>query len=253
MRTRIIVPARLASTRLPRKPLAAIAGRAMVLRVLDVARAADVGPVTVAAADLEIVDAVTAAGFSAVLTDPALPSGSDRVRAAADLVDPQGEAEVIVNLQGDMPTLDPQALRAVVAVLEEGAVDIATLATATTDPREKDDPNVVKAILALNADGRRGRALYFTRAAAPTGPGPVWHHIGVYAFRRRALEAFTAMTPSPLEQRERLEQLRALEAGMRIDAAVIDAAPEGVDTPEDLARARAWFEARTASGGATGP
>ncbi len=241
MRTKIIIPARLASTRLPRKPLAEIAGRAMILRVLDVARAADVGPVAVAAADQEIVDAVTAEGFTAVLTDPDLPSGSDRVRAAADLLDPQQRAEVVVNLQGDMPTLEPGALRAVVAVLAQGGADIATLATPTEDPREQADPNVVKAILALAPGARHGRALYFTRATAPFGPGPVWHHIGVYAFRRAALAAFTTLEPSPLEKRERLEQLRALEAGMRVDAAVIDSAPEGVDTPEDLERARAWF------------
>lgn len=244
MRTRIVIPARMASTRLPGKPLAEIGGRAMILRVLDAAAAADVGPVAVAAADPEITEAVKAAGHEAVLTDPGLPSGSDRVRAAADLLDPQGEAEIIVNLQGDMPTLEPAALRAVVALLERGEADIATLATPTDDPREKADPNVVKAILALDDGARAGRALYFTRAAAPTGEGPLWHHIGVYAFRRAALRAFTELEPSPLEKRERLEQLRALEAGMRIDAAIIEAAPEGVDTPADLARARAWFAAR---------
>lgn len=250
----ILIPARMASSRLPGKPLADIAGRSMILRVLDAALAAGVGRAAVAAGDAEIADAVRAAGAEAVLTDPDLPSGSDRVRAAADILDPQRRCDVVINLQGDMPTLAPEALQAVADVLTASpGADLATLVTPTEDPREIADPNVVKAIVSLSQGARAGRALYFTRAAAPTGPGPVWHHIGVYAFRRAALDAFTALSPSPLEKRERLEQLRALEAGMRIDAAVIDSAPEGVDTPEDLERARAWFAARSSAEGATSP
>lgn len=242
MRPIVVIPARMAASRLPGKPLADIAGRAMVLRVLDAALAADLGPAAIAAGDPEIVEAALAAGATAVLTDPALPSGSDRVRAALETLDPDGSHDVVVNLQGDMPTLDPQVLRAVVAALADAPdADIATAVVATDDPRERDDPNVVKAIVALEPGARRGRALYFTRAAAPAGAGPVWHHIGVYAYRRDALGRFCALEPSPLERRERLEQLRALEAGMRIEAAVVDSVPFGVDAPEDLARARAWF------------
>ena len=241
----IVIPARLASSRLPDKPLADIGGRAMILRVLDAARAADVGRAVVAAADAPIAAAVEADGGEAVLTDPDLPSGSDRVHAAARRLDPDGRHDVVVNLQGDMPTLSPAALRAVVAVLAAApAADIATLATPTEDAAEIADPNVVKAVLALEPGGERGRALYFTRAAAPAGPGPVWHHIGVYAFRRAALERFTGLSPSPLERRERLEQLRALEAGMRIDAALVAESPLGVDTPADLEVVRGVFAGR---------
>ncbi len=245
MRILTIIPARMASTRLPDKPLADIAGRAMVLRVMDVAHEAALGDVAVAAADEAIVAAVEADGGRAVLTDPDLPSGSDRVRAAAERLDPWGLCDLIINLQGDMPTLEPRALADLARTFaERPEADIVTLATPTEDPREIADPNVVKAIVALEPGAKRGRALYFTRAAAPSGPGPVWHHIGVYGFRRAALERFTGLAPSPLERRERLEQLRALEAGMRIEAAIINAAPEGVDTPEDLERARTWFAAR---------
>jgi 3-deoxy-manno-octulosonate cytidylyltransferase (CMP-KDO synthetase) len=194
--------------------------------------------VLVAAGDEAIVAAVTAAGGGAVLTDPALPSGSDRVWAAVRAVDPAGRHDAIVNLQGDLPALDPAAIRAALAPLTEPAVDIATLAAAITEDRERHDPNVVKIALALPPGGRIGRALYFSRATVPSGDGPLWHHIGIYAYRRAALARFVALPPSPLERRERLEQLRALEAGLRIDVACVDTVPLGVDTPADLDRIR---------------
>ncbi|MBL4853526.1 3-deoxy-manno-octulosonate cytidylyltransferase [bacterium AH-315-J19] len=235
----VVIPARMASSRLPGKPLADIGGVPMIVHVMQRAVTANVGPVMVACAESEIVDTVQGFGGRAILTDPNLPSGTDRVRAAVQIVDPKGEYNCVVNVQGDLPTLDPLTISATVNVLvEEPACDIATLVVATDNEREIADPNVVKAVLAMqNQD--KGRALYFTRAAAPSGTGPVWHHIGLYAYRRAALDRFCALPPSPLEKRERLEQLRALEAGMRIDAAVIDTALQGVDTPEDLKRARA--------------
>lgn len=239
----VVIPARLASTRLPDKPLASIAGRPMIVQVLNRAREADVGPVVVACADAPIADAVRAAGGTAVMTDPAHPSGSDRVWEAVVRQDPDAAFDVVLNLQGDLPTLDPAAIRAALAALADPAVDIGTLAAAVVDPAERDDPHVVKAVTALDdVPGAVARALYFTRAAAPSGAGPLWHHVGLYAYRRAALERFVALPPSPLEVRERLEQLRALEAGMRIDAARIGTVPLGVDTPEDLARARAILE-----------
>ncbi len=239
----IVIPARMAASRLPGKPLADIAGVPMIVRVVRIAEAADVGPVAVAAADREIAEAVEAAGARAILTDPDLPSGSDRVWAGAQAIDPDGAYDVIVNLQGDMPTLAPDALRKVVSLLDQqGGADIGTLVAATDEPEQRDNPNVVKAVVAFAPGAQHGRALYFTRAAAPSGDGPVWHHVGVYAYRRAALARFTGIPTSPLERRERLEQLRALEAGMRIDAALIDTIPDGVDTPDDLARARAHFE-----------
>ena len=235
----VVIPARMASSRLPGKPLADIGGVPMIVHVMQRAVTANVGPVMVACAESEIVDTVQGFGGRAISTDPNLPSGTDRVRAAVQIVDPKGEYNCVVNVQGDLPTLDPLTISATVNVLvEEPACDIATLVVATDNEREIADPNVVKAVLAMqNQD--KGRALYFTRAAAPSGTGPVWHHIGLYAYRRAALDRFCALPPSPLEKRERLEQLRALEAGMRIDAAVIDTALQGVDTPEDLKRARA--------------
>jgi 3-deoxy-manno-octulosonate cytidylyltransferase (CMP-KDO synthetase) len=233
----VLIPARLASTRLPGKPLADIHGAPMIVRVWERAMAAGIGPVAVAAAEPEIVRAVESAGGRAVLTDPALPSGSDRIHAALGQLDPGASHDVVVNLQGDLPAIDPAALRAVVEALGAGA-DIATLAAEIVEERERTDPNVVKAVLALPPGSRTGRALYFTRATAPAGPGPLWHHIGIYAYRRAALASFVGLPPSPLEVRERLEQLRALEAGMRIDAAVVDTIPLGVDTPADLERVR---------------
>ena len=241
----IIIPARMASTRLPGKPLADIAGSPMIVRVCERAAASGCGPVLVAAAEQEIADAVISAGFEAVLTDPALPSGSDRVWAAAEAYDSAGQHDILINLQGDMPTLKPQALRAVLAPLTaDPACDISTLASQITEEHERSDPNVVKAIIAGAPGAGLGRALYFTRAAAPHGDGPLFHHIGVYAYRRKALQTFVAAEPTGLEQRERLEQLRALELGLRIDCAVIPGAPpNGVDTPEDLEQARQEYAA----------
>lgn len=238
----VIIPARLAATRLPDKPLATIAGAPMIVHVWRRAVAANIGPVLVACGDQAIADAVRQAGGDAVMTDPDLPSGSDRVHAAAAEFDPERMYTVVVNLQGDLPAIDPALIRASLAPMTEPSVDLATLAVTTDDPAERANPNVVKAVMSLAPGARIGRALYFTRAAAPSGDGPVWHHIGIYAWRRAALDRFVALPPSPLEQREKLEQLRALEAGMRIDAAIVDGVPFGVDTPEDLARARALLE-----------
>ncbi len=242
MQTLVVIPARMASTRLPGKPLADIAGRSMILRVLDSARAAGVGPVLVATDSREIAEAVAGEGGEAVMTRSDHPSGSDRVDEAVRLFDPQGRVEAVINLQGDLPGLDPAAVRTVLAPLADPGVDLATLAAEIVDHRERDDPNVVKAIGTEIAPGRL-RALYFTRATAPTGEGPLFHHIGIYAWRRQALARFVALPPSPLEQRERLEQLRALEAGMRIDIGLVDTVPDGVDTPADLERARRRFGA----------
>lgn len=231
----IIIPARMASARLPGKPLADIHGKPMIVHVAERAAEADAGPVWVACAEQEIFEAVESAGFRAVLTDPNLPSGTDRVRVAADKIDPQKSHNVVINVQGDMPALDPRLIADVLSVLRENPeCDIATAVVETSDPREIADPNVVKAVLASS-----GRALYFTRAQAPSGDGPVMHHVGLYAYRRAALDRFCALPPSPLEIRERLEQLRALEDGLQIYAAVVTAAPDGVDTPDDLERARA--------------
>lgn len=226
----VVIPARMAATRLPGKPLADIAGKPMIAWMVEIALRAKVGPVLVAAGEQEIVDAARAAGADAVLTDPALPSGTDRVHAAAKAFAP--DAEVIVNLQGDMPTMDPAGIAAAVAALTSGA-DIATLVSPSDDPAERDNPNLVKAILAED-----GRALYFTRAAAPWGEGPILRHLGIYVYTRAALERFVAAPPSPLEKREKLEQLRALEMGMIIRAGVVADFPKGVDSPDDLEAAR---------------
>ena len=233
----VLIPARMASSRLPGKPLADICGEPMIAHVWRRAIEADVGPVFVAADDSRIVEAVEAAGGKAVLTRPDHQSGSDRIFEALGAVDPAGEYDVIVNVQGDLPTIERAAVSACLVPLADPAVDIATLATPITRPEEKDDPNVVKAIGAFVAPGRL-RALYFTRARAPWGEGELLHHIGLYAYRRDALRRFVSAPPSPLERREKLEQLRALEAGMRIDVMIVEAAPLGVDTPEDLERAR---------------
>ena len=234
----VLIPARLASTRLPRKPLADIAGAPMIVQVWRRACEADVGEVVVAADSADIVDVVTSAGGRAVLTNPDHPSGSDRIFEALCRVDPDGRHDVIVNVQGDLPTIDPQTVRAALTPLADASVDIATLAAVIRRDEERDDPNVVKVVGAeLSQD--RLRALYFTRATAPWGDGPLLHHIGLYAYRRAALTRFVGLKPSPLELRERLEQLRALEAGMRIDVMLVDTVPLGVDTPQDLERARA--------------
>jgi 3-deoxy-manno-octulosonate cytidylyltransferase (CMP-KDO synthetase) len=234
----LLIPARMASTRLPNKPLAEIGGAPMIVRVWARAVASGLGPVVVAAGEPEIVAAVEKAGGRAVLTDPDLPSGSDRIWQALGRVDPKGAHDVVVNLQGDLPALDPEQLKTAVWALEKSGADIGTLAAPITDEAEETNPAVVKAVVAWDADEKLGRALYFTRAAAPAGDGVLWHHVGLYAYAREALESFVALPPSPLEQREKLEQLRALEAGMSIAVARVDATPLSVDTPADLERAR---------------
>jgi len=234
----VLIPARMASTRLPGKPLADIAGTPMIVRVWRQAVAAGLGPVVVAAAEREIVEAIEAAGGKAVMTAPDLPSGSDRIFAALEAIDPQGAHDAVVNLQGDLPAIDPSAIRASVEAL--GSADIATLAAEIGDAADAGNPNVTKAVVAWDPGGRLGRALYFTRARAPHGEGPLFHHVGIYAFRREALKRFVTLAPSPLEKREKLEQLRALEAGMTIAVARVDEVPLSVDTPQDLERARAW-------------
>ncbi len=237
----VLVPARMASTRLPGKPLADIRGQPMIVHVWRRAMQADVGPVVVACAEREIADAVTAAGGTAMLTRADHASGSDRIFEALSRFDAQGRHDVVVNLQGDLPTLDPALVRAALLPLGDEDVDIATLVAPIVDPAESVDPNVVKVALSLPANQTSGRALYFSRAPVPWGEGPLWHHIGLYAFRRGALARFVALPPGVLERRERLEQLRALENGMRIDAAVVATVPLGVDTPADLDRARAML------------
>jgi 3-deoxy-manno-octulosonate cytidylyltransferase (CMP-KDO synthetase) len=235
----VVIPARMAATRLPGKPLADIGGRAMILRVLDRALAAGVGPVAVAAGDAEIAEAVRAAGGTAVLTDPELPSGSDRILAALAELDPDRRHDAVINLQGDMPFVEPEVLTACAGLLEhEPACDIATVVAAEASAADRSNPDVVKAVLALGEGARAGRALYFTRSAL-YGDAPVFRHIGIYGYRRAALERFNAAPPSPLERREKLEQLRALELGLSIWAAVADKAPISVDTPADLEAARA--------------
>lgn len=236
----VLIPARMAATRLPGKPLADIAGVPMIVRVLRQAEAAAVGPVAVAAGDPEIVAAVEAAGGRAVLTDPDLPSGSDRILAALAVLDPAGVHDAIINLQGDMPFVAPSVLSACAGLLAERAeCDIATVVAPESSPGDRTNPDVVKAVLASN-----GRALYFTRSTL-YGDQPVWRHVGIYGYRRAALSAFNAAPPSPLETREKLEQLRAMELGLSIWAAIADDAPISVDNPSDLERARA--HARTLS------
>jgi 3-deoxy-manno-octulosonate cytidylyltransferase (CMP-KDO synthetase) len=228
----------MASTRLPGKPLADIAGEAMIVRVWRQAVAAGVGPVVVAVAEEEIAQVIRAAGGVAVLTDPQLPSGSDRVFEALEETDPEARHDIVVNLQGDLPALDPAAIRAVVDALVATGADIATLAAEIDDEADYDNPSVVKPVVVWDTTGRRGRALYFTRARAPYGEGPLFHHIGIYAYTRRALAHFVKLSPSTLEKREKLEQLRALEAGMSIAVARVAAVPLSVDTPADLEKAR---------------
>ncbi len=228
----------MASVRLPGKPLADIHGKAMIVHVLDRAREAGIGPVAVACGDQAIADAVHAAGGTAVMTPPGLPSGSDRVRAALDALDPERRHDVVVNLQGDVPTLDPAQLRLVVLPLADPAIDIGTLVVPITSDEEANTASFVKAVCAFPGDDPVAPALYFSRAPIPWGDGPRWHHIGIYAYRRAALDRFVGLPPSQLEQREGLEQLRALEAGMRIACARMEHGLFGVDTPADLERAR---------------
>jgi len=236
----VVIPSRRAATRLPDKPLAEIAGEPMIVHVWRRAVAAGIGPVVVACDDDAIGEAVAAAGGEAVLTDESCASGSDRAHQAVQRLDPDGAHDAVVNLQGDLPTIDPESVRACLDPLGDEGVEIATLAAPLADPGERDDPNVVKVAAGLSAETPRARALYFSRAPVPWdgGGGEFHHHIGLYAYRRAALARFVALPPSALETRERLEQLRALEAGMRVDVARVDRVPLGVDTPADLARAR---------------
>jgi 3-deoxy-manno-octulosonate cytidylyltransferase (CMP-KDO synthetase) len=234
----IIIPARMASTRLPGKPLADINGKPMIVHVLERGWDADLGPVAVACGDTVIADAVRAAGGRAVLTDPDLPSGSDRVFAALAELDPDRRHDVVVNLQGDVPTITAAQLRQVIAPLGDPACDIGTLVLPIASEQEANTASFVKAACAFGEGQTVAPALYFSRQPIPWGDGPRWHHVGIYAYRRAALERYVALPPSPLEIREHLEQLRALEAGMRIACARIDYGLFGVDTPEDLERAR---------------
>ena len=237
----ILIPTRMAATRLPNKPLADIGGRPMILRAWAQAMKSGL-PVAVAAGDPEIVEAVEAAGGRAVLTDPALPSGSDRVLAALETLDPEGAYDSVINLQGDMPLADPGIATACAALLHgEPDCDIATLVAPEADLSDRANVDVVKAVLSIGEGQRHGRALYFTRSAL-CGDAPVWRHIGVYGYRREALKRFCAAPPSPLERREKLEQLRALELGLSIWAAVIAEAPISVDNPADLEAARALVQ-----------
>jgi 3-deoxy-manno-octulosonate cytidylyltransferase (CMP-KDO synthetase) len=240
----ILIPARMAATRLPGKPLADIAGLPMIVHVLRRAEAAAVGPVVVATDSPEIEAAVRKAGGQAVMTRPDHASGSDRIFEALGKVDPTGDAAIVINVQGDLPTLEKTDITAPLSLLADPAVDIGTPATPISRAEERDDPAVVK-VVGTPVGPSRLRALYFTRATAPFGEGPLYHHIGLYAYRRAALERFVKLAPSPLEQREKLAQLRALEAGMRIDVAIVGSAPLGVDTPDDLARARAMLSGRS--------
>ncbi|MEQ1704481.1 MAG: 3-deoxy-manno-octulosonate cytidylyltransferase [Rickettsiales bacterium] len=248
----IIIPARMASTRLPNKPMALVGGLPMIVQVMKRAQAANIGRVVVACDGEEIAGAVRGAGGEAIITDADLPSGSDRIFQALTKIDPEKKHDVIINVQGDMPCLDPEIIGKLFAVLENKEVDIATLAAVITDEAERTDPSVVKVVmghgswvmekknLPMTHDSglMTARALYFSRATIPHGKGELYHHIGIYAYRRAALEKFVNLPPSSLEVREKLEQLRALEAGMRIDVAVVDTVPLGVDTQEGLEKAR---------------
>jgi 3-deoxy-manno-octulosonate cytidylyltransferase (CMP-KDO synthetase) len=243
-RTLVLIPARMAATRLPGKPLLDIGGLPMIVHVLRRAEEAEIGRVAVATDTPEIAAAVRTHGGEVVMTSPDHPSGSDRIFEALKQLDPGGKIEIVVNLQGDFPTISPGNIRDVLPPLADPAVDIATLAAQIHTDEEATNPNVVKAV-GSPIGPRRLRALYFTRATAPTGDGPRYHHIGLYAYRRAALERFVMLPPSPLEQQEKLEQLRALEAGMRIDVMIVDTVPRGVDTPADLETARRILKPRS--------
>ena len=236
-RTLVLIPARMAATRLPGKPLLDIAGLPMIVHVLRRAEAAKIGRVAVATDTPEIAAAVSSHGFEAVMTRSDHPSGSDRIYEALGKLDPRGETEIVVNLQGDFPTIHPDNIRSVLSPLADPAVDIATLAAEIHTEEESANPNVVK-MVGSRVSARRFRALYFTRATAPWGDGPRYHHVGLYAYRRQALERFISLPPSVLEQQEKLEQLRALEGGLRIDVTIVDTVPRGVDTPADLENTR---------------
>jgi 3-deoxy-manno-octulosonate cytidylyltransferase (CMP-KDO synthetase) len=247
MKPLVVIPARMSASRLPGKPLADIHGEPMIVHVWRRAMAAGVGPVLVAAGEPEIVEAVEHAGGRALLTRPDHPSGSDRVWEAVEIADPHGHHDVVVNLQGDLPMLEPSAIVRVLEPLVEPAVDIATITIEIHEESERDNPNMVKAVAALGPESPIARALYFTRARCPAGAGPHFHHLGIYAYRRAALARFVQLPPGKLEQWEKLEQLRALAAGMRIDVALVDTAPFGVDTPADLERARALLNPKNQS------
>jgi 3-deoxy-manno-octulosonate cytidylyltransferase (CMP-KDO synthetase) len=234
----IVIPARMASSRFPGKPLADIHGRPMIVHVLERALGAGLGPVAVACADTEVAECVRSAGGEAVMTPPELPSGSDRVNAALAALDPARRHEVVINLQGDVPTVSAAQIAAAIRPLKSPAVDIGTVVAPIASPEEAETASFVKAACAFAPGQDWAPALYFSRLPVPWGEGPRWHHIGIYAYRRAALERFVALPPSPLEQREQLEQLRALEAGMRIGCAQVDHGLFGVDTPADLERAR---------------
>ncbi|NSY46926.1 3-deoxy-manno-octulosonate cytidylyltransferase [Agrobacterium tumefaciens] len=240
----VLIPARMASTRLPGKPLADIGGKPMIVQVALRAREAGATRIVVAVDDEQVFSAVKNAGFDVTMTRDDHQSGSDRIFEALQKADPYGNAEYIINVQGDLPTIEAETIRASLRPLENAAVDIATLTVEITDEEEKTNPNVVKVVGSPLSETRL-RALYFTRATAPYGDGPLYHHIGLYTYRRAALETFVRLQPSPLEKRERLEQLRALEAGMRIDAEIVHSVPLGVDTPHDLEKARTILTNRT--------
>jgi len=242
--TLVLIPARMAATRLPGKPLLDIGGLPMIVHVLRRAEEAQIGRVAVATDTPEIAAAVRAHGGEVVMTRADHPSGSDRIHEALKQLDPEGRTEIVVNLQGDFPTISPGNIRDVLPPLADPAVDISTLAAQIHTEEEATNPNVVKAV-GSPIGPRRLRALYFTRATAPTGDGPRYHHIGLYAYRRAALERFVTLPPSALEQQEKLEQLRALEAGMRIDVMIVDTVPRGVDTPADLETARRILKPRS--------
>lgn len=242
-RALVLIPARMAATRLPGKPLLDIAGLPMIVHVLRRAEEARIGRVVVATDAPEIAEAVKNSGGEAIMTRADHPSGSDRIFEALEALDPKGQIDTIINVQGDLPTIEPADIRAVLAPLNDAGIDIATLAAVIRKDEEHTNPNVVK-VVGSPVSATRLRALYFTRATAPYGEGPRYHHIGLYAYRRQALARFVAMPPSPLERREKLEQLRALEAGMRIDVTVVDTVPLGVDTPHDLETARQMLAGR---------
>lgn len=234
----LLIPSRLASTRLPNKPLADILGEPMIVHCWRRAMEADIGPVVVACGDVAIKQAIEDVGGRAVMTAQDHPSGSDRIFEALQLIDPDQTHDCVINVQGDLPTIDPKIIRICLEALQYEDCDISTLVAEIIEEEQKTNPNVVKAVLGLSPGKTIGRALYFSRATVPTGSGPLYHHIGLYAYRREALSKFVTLPPGVLEQREKLEQLRALEAGMRIDAACVDTVPFGVDTPADLALAR---------------
>ena len=240
----VLIPARMASTRLPGKPLADIGGKPMIVQVAQRAREAGAERIVVAVDDEPVFSAVQYAGFDVMMTRDDHQSGSDRIFEALQKADPYGKAEYVINVQGDLPTIEAETIRASLRPLENAAVDIATLTVEITDEEEKTNPNVVKVVGSPLSETRL-RALYFTRTTAPYGEGPLYHHIGLYTYRRAALETFVSLPPSPLEKRERLEQLRALEAGMRIDAEIVRSVPLGVDTPHDLEKARKILASRT--------